>query len=30
MFDEIFDIKMANYIPKPEINAYKDLLKDLI
>ena len=27
MFDEIFDIKMANYIPKPEINAYKDFIK---
>ena len=27
IFDEIFDIKMANYIPKPEINAYKDFIK---
>ena len=27
IFDGIFDIKMANYIPKPEINAYKDFIK---
>ena len=26
-FDEIYDIKMANYIPKPEIAAYKQLIK---
>ena len=27
MFDEIYDIKMANYIPKPEIQPYKDIIK---
>ena len=27
-FDEIFDIKMANYIPKPEIKPYKQIIKD--
>ncbi len=26
-FDEIFDIKMANYIPKPELEPYKQLVK---
>ena len=26
MFDEIFDIKMANYIPKPEIQPYKEII----
>ena len=26
MFDEIFDIKMAGYIPKPEIKSYKDII----
>ncbi len=26
MFDEIFDIKMADYIPKPEIKSYKDII----
>ena len=26
-FDEIFDIKMANYIPKPEIAAYEQIIK---
>ena len=26
MFDEIFDIKMADYIPKPEIKPYKDII----
>ena len=26
-FDEIYDIKMANYIPKPEIAPYKELIK---
>ena len=26
-FDEIFDIKMANYIPKPEFEPYKQLVK---
>ena len=25
-FDEIFDIKMANYIPKPEVEPYKQLI----
>ena len=25
-FDEIFDIKMANYIPKPEVIPYKQLI----
>ena len=25
-FDEIFDIKMANYIPKPDIEAYKEFI----
>ncbi len=28
VFTEIFDIKSANYIPKPEINPYKKLIKD--
>ena len=27
MFDEIFDIKMANYIPKPEIEPYEKLIE---
>ena len=27
MFDEIFDIKMANYIPKPEEKPYKEIIK---
>ena len=27
LFDEIFDIKMANYIPKPDIEAYKEFIK---
>ena len=26
-FDEIFDIKMANYIPKPEITPYEEIIK---
>ena len=26
-FDEIYDIKMANYIPKPEIAPYEQLIK---
>ena len=26
-FDEIFDIKMANYIPKPEISPYEKIVK---
>ena len=26
MFDEIFDIKMAKYIPKPEIQPYKEII----
>ena len=26
-FDEIFDIKMANYIPKPEIAPYEQIIK---
>ncbi|PPR50970.1 MAG: hypothetical protein CFH15_00069 [Alphaproteobacteria bacterium MarineAlpha5_Bin5] len=26
-FDEIFDIKMANYIPKPEIKPYQNIIK---
>ena len=26
-FDEIFDIKMANYIPKPEIKPYEQIIK---
>ena len=26
-FDEIFDIKMANYIPKPDIQAYMEFIK---
>ena len=25
-FDEIFDIKMANYIPKPELKPYEQLI----
>ena len=25
-FDEIFDIKMANYIPKPEIRPYEQII----
>ena len=28
-FDEIFDIKMANYIPKPEILPYKEIIDKL-
>ena len=27
-FDEIFDIKMANYIPKPEIKPYKEIINN--
>jgi len=27
-FDEIFDIKMANYIPKPEMKPYEQIIKD--
>ena len=27
MFDEIFDIKLANYIPKPEIQPYKEVIE---
>jgi len=27
MFDEVFDIKMANYIPKPEIGPYKEIIE---
>ena len=26
-FDEIYDIKMANYVPKPEIIPYKQIIK---
>ena len=26
-FDEIYDIKMANYIPKPEIAPYQQLIE---
>jgi Predicted hydrolase (HAD superfamily) len=26
-FDEIFDIKMANYIPKPEIKPYQQIIE---
>lgn len=26
-FDEIYDIKMANYIPKPELATYKQMIK---
>ena len=26
-FDEIFDIKLANYIPKPEIKPYKQIIE---
>ena len=26
-FDEIFDIKMANYVPKPEITPYEEIIK---
>tara|TARA_Y100001970_G_scaffold87791_1_gene110823 strand:+ start:789 stop:1466 length:678 start_codon:yes stop_codon:yes gene_type:complete len=26
-FDEIYDIKMANYIPKPEMAPYKEMIK---
>ena len=25
-FDEVFDIKMANYIPKPEIKPYQQII----
>ena len=25
IFDEIFDIKLANYIPKPDIESYKKM-----
>ena len=28
MFKEIFDIKSANYIPKPEISPYKKIITD--
>ena len=27
-FDHVFDIKMANYIPKPEIKPYKQIIKE--
>ena len=27
MFDNVFDIKMANYIPKPDIEPYKKLIE---
>ena len=27
-FDNIFDIKMANYIPKPELQPYEQIIKD--
>ena len=27
-FDAIFDIKMANYIPKPQIGPYEQIIKD--
>jgi putative hydrolase of the HAD superfamily len=27
MFDDIFDIKMADYIPKPETKAYKQIIE---
>ena len=26
-FDEIFDIKMANYIPKPELKPYEQMIE---
>jgi pyrimidine 5''-nucleotidase len=26
-FDEIYDIKMANYVPKPEIKPYEQIIK---
>ena len=26
MFDDIFDIKMADYVPKPELNPYKQII----
>ena len=26
-FDEIFDIKLANYIPKPEIKPYEQIIE---
>ena len=26
-FDEIYDIKMANYIPKPELAPYEQMIK---
>ena len=28
MFTDIFDIKKANYIPKPEISPYNQFIKD--
>ena len=28
MFEEIFDIKTANYVPKPEIEPYKKIIND--
>ena len=28
MFKEIFDIKNANYIPKPEITPYQQIIKN--
>ena len=28
MFKEIFDIKNANYIPKPELAPYQQIIKD--
>ena len=28
MFEEIFDIKDANYIPKPELIPYQQIIKD--
>jgi len=29
MFDEIFDIKTANYIPKPEASTYEQIISEL-
>ena len=29
MFEEIFDIKSANYIPKPELSSYEQIINDL-
>ena len=28
MFKEIFDIKSANYVPKPEISPYQQIIND--